>query len=72
MSGVVIDELAMAMSPLRPHIVAILADDYGWGNVGYHRSTPTREIVTPNIDALVGEGVELTRHCMHREARTLD
>ena len=25
-------------SPIHPHIVTILVDDWGWANVGYHRS----------------------------------
>eukprot|EP00936_MAST-01D_sp_MAST-1D-sp1_P000995 g995.t1 len=40
-------------------------DDWGWANVGYHRKesgAPTREVQTPNIDALVRDGVELDRH----------
>lgn len=37
----------------RPHIVIFLADDLGWGDVGYHRS----EIKTPNIDQLAAQGV---------------
>ena len=43
----------------KPHIVYILADDWGWANVGYHRNPPTREVDTPNIDSLVKEGLEL-------------
>ena len=35
----------------------VLADDLGWGDVGFHGS----EIKTPCLDALVGEGVELER-----------
>ena len=35
----------------------VLADDLGWGDVGFHGS----EIKTPSLDALVGEGVELER-----------
>jgi arylsulfatase A-like enzyme len=42
-------------SPLRPNIVFIVADDLGWGDVGYHAS----EMRTPNLDRLVREGVEL-------------
>lgn len=41
----------------RPNIVIVLADDLGWGDVGFHGS----EIKTPCLDALVGEGVELER-----------
>ena len=43
----------------KPHIVLMLVDDWGWANVGYHRDPPTREVVTPNIDDLVKQGLEL-------------
>ena len=55
----------------RPHLIFFMVDDWGWANVGYHRNesgTPPlsevqtqREVQTPNIDALVAEGVELDR-----------
>jgi arylsulfatase B/arylsulfatase I/J len=35
----------------------LVIDDVGWGDVGYHKSN----FPTPNIDALVKEGVELDR-----------
>ncbi len=41
-----------------PNIIIILADDLGWGDVGYHGST----IKTPNIDKLSREGIELDRY----------
>lgn len=41
----------------KPNIIIILADDLGWGDVGYHGST----IRTPNIDRLAKEGLELHR-----------
>ena len=41
----------------RPNIVIVLADDLGWGDVGFHGS----KIKTPCLDALAKEGVELDR-----------
>ena len=48
--------------PPGPNIVFMLVDDWGWANVGYHRDPPTKEVVTPNIDRLVKEGLELNQH----------
>ena len=58
---VLFSELAIAQ-PAKPHLVFMLVDDWGWANVGYHRNPPTREVVTPNIDNLVKEGLELNQH----------
>ena len=41
----------------RPHIIVFLADDLGWGDVGYHGS----RIGTPAIDSLASEGTRLSR-----------
>lgn len=37
----------------KPHLVFLFCDNVGWASVGYHRSVPTPEVVTPNIDELV-------------------
>src|SRR5262245_46397625 len=39
----------------RPHIVYILADDLGWGDVGWHGG----EIKTPHLDRLAAAGARL-------------
>ena len=41
----------------RPNIVIVLADDLGWGDVGFHGS----DIKTPCLDVLAEEGVVLDR-----------
>jgi len=43
----------------RPNIVFILADDLGYGEVGYNGQ---RIIRTPNVDRLAREGMIMTRH----------
>ncbi|XP_019625440.1 PREDICTED: arylsulfatase B-like [Branchiostoma belcheri] len=42
----------------KPNIVFILADDYGWNDIGYHGSF----IQTPNLDSLASEGVTLENY----------
>ncbi|CAH1255627.1 ARSB [Branchiostoma lanceolatum] len=42
----------------KPNIVFILADDYGWNDIGYHGSV----IRTPNLDRLAAEGVKLENY----------
>jgi arylsulfatase A-like enzyme len=65
----------------QPHILFILVDDLGWGDVGYNRrqkvnpdatpdqiiwTSPPREVQTPNIDRLATtEGMILNRHYVH-------
>ena len=45
----------------RPNILLIMADDLGWGDVGYNGA----EIRTPTIDRLAAEGVRLDRYYTH-------
>jgi len=44
--------------PRRPHVIFVMADDMGWGDVGIYN--PDSMIPTPNIDRLAGEGVRFT------------
>lgn len=60
LSGVILLITSQAVKPQtskKPNIIIILADDLGWGDVGYHGSS----IKTPNIDRLAKEGIELNR-----------
>lgn len=41
-----------------PNLVLILADDLGYGDVGFHGST---EVRTPNLDRLASEGLMMTQ-----------
>ena len=51
-----------------PNIVHILADDYGWADIGYHRSETSDplDLQTPNLDALVKTGIELDRFYVYK------
>ena len=86
--------VSVSASYNKPHILMLLADDYGWANAGWHRDDPakgdtsrvrtfltdggvavggstfswvrrspdtlcTGEVQTPNMDALVKNGIEL-------------
>ena len=46
----------------KPHIVFMMVDDWGWADVGYHLDSPSKEVVTPNIDSIVKEGLQLDQH----------
>lgn len=53
-------------SAKRPHIIHILADDFGWSEVGYHRpGDKSGDVSTPNIDELAKSGLELDRFYAH-------
>jgi hypothetical protein len=58
----VLASAADAAPPARPHIVHMLADDYGYNNVGWRNPT----MQTPNIDALARGGVVLERHYVYK------
>ncbi|MEO6244922.1 MAG: sulfatase-like hydrolase/transferase, partial [Opitutaceae bacterium] len=50
--------LRSADAPRPPNIVFIMADDLGWGDVGFHGGSAP----TPHLDRLAREGLELTAH----------
>ncbi len=54
-------KLAQAQTVDKPNVLFILADDLGWGDVGYHGSV----IKTLTIDRLAKEGIELNQHYVY-------
>lgn len=46
------------MNAEKPNILFLVADDLGWGDVGWHGSS----IRTPNLDRLAATGLELEEH----------
>ncbi len=50
--------ITLSEAATQPHILFVLADDYGWNDIGYHGS----EIKTPNLDQLAAEGVKLENY----------
>ena len=45
---------------LKPNVVMIIADDLGWGDIGYHDQFG--ELRTPYLDALAAHGVKLDNY----------
>src|SRR3954453_1730233 len=48
---------ALARPDRRPNVVFILADDLGYGTLGAYGQ---KELVTPNLDRMAGEGLAFT------------
>ena len=42
---------------VKPNIVLVMADDLGWGDVGYHGG----QAATPNIDRISAAGIRFDR-----------
>lgn len=53
--------LFAADAPAKPNILVFLADDLGYGDVGFHGSN----YMTPNLDRLAAEGIQLEQHYVH-------
>ena len=55
--GVVLSTSLWAQNNNKPNIILIMADDLGYGDVGYHNPI----IKTPSIDKMAKEGVQFNR-----------
>ncbi len=58
--------LAAPAATAKPNVVFVLADDLGYGDVGWtwqtRRAAGEARILTPNLDRLAGEGTVLSAH----------
>ena len=62
---------AAAFQASPPNIIMALGDDTGWHGVGWHQSPACQAdvncaMITPHMDALLAEGVELDQHYTYR------
>jgi len=48
------------------HTVQVLVDDWGYGDVGFHREVPDPELPTETIDRLASDGVIFDRHFVYK------
>ena len=58
------ERLTAPAAGTQPHILMILFDDYGWADAGWHRiddKDPSQDVVTPVMNQLVKEGIEMDR-----------
>ena len=60
----VLVQTGTSMAIKSPHVLLVVADDYGWNDVGYHQSNETTNIPlkTPTLDRLASEGRKLERY----------
>jgi arylsulfatase I/J len=57
---------ALAAGALRPNILFVLVDDYGWADSDWHRAPGYNETATPFMLGLVESGIELDRHYAYK------
>ena len=63
--------LLCAATAEKPNVILILADDFGWANLGYHRrgggaEQAQKEAHTPTLDNLIDQGIYLSRHYAYK------
>jgi arylsulfatase B len=60
--------IPLAYAARLPHIIHILADDFGWADIGYHRTNESNplDVQTPHLDSLVKTGIELDRFYVYK------
>lgn len=54
--------IAAATSHLKPHLLFVLVDDYGYADIGYHNINADGLLSTPNLDKLASGGIKLEQY----------
>ncbi|MFP6826326.1 MAG: sulfatase-like hydrolase/transferase, partial [Pseudohongiellaceae bacterium] len=52
---------------LKPNIVLVLMDNFGYGEIGVYGGGVLRGAATPNIDGIAAEGFQLTNYNVEAE-----
>ena len=65
LAGLAHSAVAPPPATLPKYVVHIMADDLGYGDVGW-RTRHTEKVETPTLDALVSEGVEIPEHYSYK------
>ncbi|MDG2459398.1 MAG: sulfatase-like hydrolase/transferase [Luminiphilus sp.] len=58
---------ASEVAELKPNIVLVLMDNFGWGEVGVYGGGVMRGAPTPNIDSIAAQGMRLTNFNVEAE-----
>ena len=58
LSGCMLQTVRLTEKANQPHVILIMTDDQGWGDVSYNGLT---RIKTPNLDAMAAAGMRFNR-----------
>ena len=74
-NGDTLERLVRPSAGKQPHVLLVLFDDYGWADAGWHRNytapggehvPASPDVLTPNLNALVEEGINLDRNYVYK------
>ena len=65
-NGGFVERLIPPSAGRKPHILWLVIDDYGWAELSVHRNPPSPEVVTPNMEGLIHEGILFDRHYVYK------
>jgi len=60
--GLLLTTVTTGQNPSKPNIVLVLADDYGFNDIGYHGFSHGSAIKTPFLDSLAMSGIRLENY----------